>query len=252
MSRIILHKTVATLLFAASLIAFGGCSGDKKESSDSLKASRTASTPDPKKSTEVVSKPAVPAGPRYHDRIRVKNLGPLREVFNDSNKYQYAHAERLGINPIHTLNDSYFSKRPLVKVSSCSDYFVDSLTHSMPYLVPEAAALLSDIGRNFIDSLASRGADGYRIKVTSLLRTPMHVRKLRRVNVNATDSSTHQFGTTFDISWRNFACEDETRTINEGDLKNLLAEVLFDLRKEGRCLVKYEHKTCCFHITTIK
>ena len=194
----------------------------------------------------------IPDGPRYHDRIKINNIGHLREVFNDSNRYHYEYAEKLGINPIHSLHDAYFATRPLVHVMTCEDYVVDSLTHSMPYLVPEGAALLSKIGRNFIDSLASRGADGYRIKVTSLLRTPAHVKRLRRINVNSTDSSTHQFGTTFDISWSNFVVSDSSRTINEGDLKNLLAEVLLDLRNEGRCLVKYEHKTCCFHITTIK
>lgn len=198
------------------------------------------------------AKADIPQGPRHHDRIKVNNLGPLREVFNDSNKYHYEYAERLGIDPIHSLNDAYFAKRPLVYIESCDDYAVDTLTHSMPYLVPEGARLLSRIGRNFIDSLANRGGDGYRIKVTSLLRTPKHVKKLRRVNVNSTDSSTHQFGTTFDISWTNFVYDDPDRTLDEGDLKNLLAEVLYDLRNEGACLVKYEHKTCCFHITAIK
>lgn len=238
-------------MLVALSIAAASCGGSDT-SSDSTNDSSAFAISTPKESLSTVKNHNIPSGPRYHDRIKVNNLGKLREVFNDSNKYQYAYAERLGITPIRSLRDTYFTKRPLVKIETCSDYFVDSLTHSMPYLVPEAASLLSHIGHNFIDSLANRGADGYRIKVTSLLRTPMHVRKLRRVNVNASDSSTHQFGTTFDISWRNFACADSSRTIDEGDLKNLLAEVLFDARKEGRCLVKYEHKTCCFHITAIK
>jgi hypothetical protein len=32
----------------------------------------------------------------------------------------------------------------------------------------------------------------------------------------------------------------------------LLGEVLRDLRNQGRCLVKYEYKTACFHITAIR
>lgn len=191
-------------------------------------------------------------GPRHNDRIRVANLGSLAELFNDSNYRQYAYAEKLGITPIRDIGGAYFTKRPLIHITSNQYYFVDSLTHSAPFLVPEAASLLRHIGRNFIDSLAHRGADGYRIKVTSLLRTAQSVKRLRRVNRNATDSSTHQFGTTFDISWSNFKCADSTRTIDEGDLKNLLAEVLEDARREGRCLVKFERKTCCFHITATK
>ena len=107
----------------------------------------------------------------------VNNIGHLREVFNDSNKYQYAHAERIGIEPISDLYFAYHTRRPLRHITTCDLYKVDSLTHSLPFLVPEAARLLEDIGRNFIDSLASRGADGYRIKVTSLLRTASSVRR---------------------------------------------------------------------------
>lgn len=196
-----------------------------------------------------VNGPAIPAGERHHDRIHINSVGRLADVFNDSNKYQYAWAERVGIQPITNLNGALRTSRPLVYITSCEAYGVDELTHSLPYLVPEAADLLETIGYNFIDSLRRRGADGYKVKVTSLLRTPSTVKKLRRVNKNATDSSTHQFGTTFDLSWSKFVCADSTRTIDEGDLKNLLAEVLLDLRLQNRCMVKFERKTACFHIT---
>lgn len=181
--------------------------------------------------------------------IKVRNIGPLGRVFNDSNFLQLEAAKRLGIEPISDLRTSYFMRRPIIKISSNQYYHVDSLRHSIPYLVPEAATLLQDIGKNFIDSLHKRGGDSYKIKVTSVLRTPESVGRLRRVNINATDSSTHQYATTFDISYTNFYCLDENRQINQGDLKNLLGEVLYDLRQQGRCLVKYEYKTGCFHVT---
>ena len=59
------------------------------------------------------------------------------------------------------------------------------------------------------------------------------------------------FGTTFDISYSKFICDnpDATHRTFE-DLKNMLAEVLYDLKQEGRCYVKYESKQSCFHITT--
>ena len=182
-------------------------------------------------------------------RIKVRNLGSLGKLFNDSNYMQLEVASQIGIEPVSDFSKAYFMKRPIVKVESNQYYQIDSLRHSMPYLVPEAANLLSEIGKNFLDSLKNRGGDSYKIKVTSLLRTPETVGRLRRVNVNATDSSTHQFATTFDISYTNFYCLDDNRQINQGDLKNLLAEVLSDLRDQGKCLVKYEYKTGCFHIT---
>lgn len=199
--------------------------------------------------TEMSNSPVSSSGDGKVRSIRVKNIGALGKVFNDSNYLQLQAARNIGIDPIEDLQSAYFMKRPLVKVSEHEYYHIDSLRHSLPYLVPEAAALLQQIGKNFIDSLHNRGGDNYKIKVTSLLRTPETVGRLRRVNVNATDSSTHQFATTFDISYTNFFCLDERRQINQGDLKNLLAEVLLDLRKQGKCLVKYEYKTGCFHIT---
>lgn len=185
-------------------------------------------------------------------RIPVRPIGRLWEVFNDSNYQHYAHAERLGIRPITSLRDAYRTRRPVIKIESNELYLVDSLTHSLPYLVPEAARLLDDIARNFRDSLSSRGGYPHLFRVTSLLRTPLTVKKLRRINRNATDSSTHQFGTTFDISYARFYTPDSTKAINDGDLKNLLGEVLYDLRRQGRCLVKYERKSPCYHITVTR
>ncbi|MCM1369237.1 MAG: DUF5715 family protein [Candidatus Amulumruptor caecigallinarius] len=183
------------------------------------------------------------------NRPRVMNLGRLADVFNDSNKYQYESAEKIGISPLKGIRDAYFTRRPLVKIKSCEYYELDSLTHSMPYLVPEAAELLNTIGRNFNDMLRERGVGPHRIRVTSVLRSPLQVKKLRRINRNATDSSTHQFATTFDITYARFHCLDERRKANDEDLKNILAEVIHNLHKRGKCKVKYEIKSPCFHIT---
>ncbi len=202
--------------------------------------------------SEIDTPKQITKNPNYSFRIPVRNIGHLYEVFNDSNKYQYEYAEKLGIDPINSLYESYHTKQPLRHIKTCDYYRVDKLTHSLPFLIPQASDLLKKIGENFIDSLSSRGAGKYRIIVTSLLRTGSSVRNLRRVNVNATDSSTHKFGTTFDLTYSRFDCLDSTRPIHDGDLKNLLAEVLFDLRNQGRCLVKFEKKTSCFHVTAIR
>lgn len=180
---------------------------------------------------------------------RYRGFGRLNEVFNDSNKYQYAAGERIGIKPIRTLAAAYFSGRPLVKLESNSLYTVEELTHSMPYLVPQAARLLETIGRNFQDSLRSRNLQGHKFRVTSLLRTAQSVKKLKKVNRNATDSSTHQLATTFDISYAKFDHDGKSPKASDEELKYVLAEVLRDLRRQQKCLVKYEIKSPCFHIT---
>jgi uncharacterized protein YcbK (DUF882 family) len=182
-------------------------------------------------------------------RIRIHSVGNLAKVFNDSNHVQLVAAKALGIVPIENLQSAWNVTRPLAKVESCREYYLEELTHSYPYLVPEAASLLREIGARFIDSLNARGGGNYRIKVTSVLRTPETVRRLQRVNGNATKESTHQYGTSFDISFKEFICDSVGNNRTFEDLKNLLAEVLRDLQLHNRCYVKFERHQSCFHIT---
>lgn len=176
--------------------------------------------------------------------------GSLAHTFDDVNALHLEAARKLGIDAINSEADAWNLRRPIVEIKSCREYYVDDLTHSYPFLVPEAAQLLSDIGSAFNSELAARGGGAYRIKVTSVMRTPLTVGQLRRVNRNASAESAHQYATTFDISYGKFICDDATQTRRtQEDLKNLLAEVLHSLRAEGRCYVKYEYKQACFHIT---
>ena len=226
------------------------CSGSNEENVlDTVRASASAAA-----ATEIpVTDDGGYSGPELLGlRIRINNIGPLAQVFNDLNSEQLRYAKQLGIEPITDLNKTYFTKRPVIRLYSNEAYALDSLTHSLPYLVPEAERLLRRIGMNFIDSLKSRGAGGYRIKVTSVLRTAASVRELRKVNVNATEESTHQYGTTFDISYSDFPHDLSTPVVEQEDLKNLLGEVLADLRRDSCCLVKYEKTSPCFHITVTR
>lgn len=172
------------------------------------------------------------------------------KVFNDSNYRHLQYARAAGIVPPDERRDIWHTGAGVVRVRSNKYIYIDSLKHSYPYLMPHAADLLNEIGRRFADSLAAHGGGDYRLKVTSLLRTPMTVGKLRRVNRNATAESAHRYATTFDISYSKFIYDGgigPARTFD--DLKVLLARIVYDLRAEGRCLVKHERKQACFHIT---
>lgn len=183
-------------------------------------------------------------------RLYVRPLGgSLGAVFNDINNVHLPVAEEIGIKPIDGVRDAWNVNRPLRRIESCDAYRVDKLTHSLPYLIPDAADLLEEIGTRFNDTLAARGGGNYKIKVTSVLRTEGAVNKLRRNNINATQQSAHRYGTTFDISYSKFICDSVTVPRTQEDLKNLLGEILKDLREDGRCYVKYERKQGCFHIT---
>jgi hypothetical protein len=182
-------------------------------------------------------------------RIHINSVGACHRVFNDSNYLHIAVASKIGIKPINNLTDAWKAGASLVRLKSCEAYYLDHLSHSLPYLVPKADKLLTDIGIAFRDSLKARGGGDYRIKVTSVLRTPALVKHLRRRNRNAVDTSAHLYGTTFDISYAKFICNNPAVPTTQEDMKNLLAEVVFAMREKGRCYVKYEYKQACFHIT---
>ncbi|MBR6456289.1 MAG: hypothetical protein IKS72_05075, partial [Prevotella sp.] len=63
-------------------------------------------------------------------KLRTRYLGDLRELFNDSNHVHYPVAERQGIEPIMSNADAWNVRRPLVKVVSCRDFYVQELHHS--------------------------------------------------------------------------------------------------------------------------
>lgn len=178
---------------------------------------------------------------------RVSNLA---KQFNDINDDHLQYAQHIGIKPITSTRDIWRNKKPMMKIESCEDFQVDKLTHSYPYLVEPAAQLLHDIGAEFNQELKNQGGGDYKIKVTSLLRTSESVNRLKKGNVNSTQNSAHLYGTTFDISYVDFPeghLNEKKHT--DGDLKNLLSGVLLKMKEEGRCLVKFERKQGCFHIT---
>lgn len=181
-----------------------------------------------------------------------KNKGEFRyfrnyqRTFNDMNDRHLKAARQWGIKPVVTDADFDREKEKLSELSSCRYYVLDELTHSIPYLVPRAEELLETIGRNFRDSLDSKGLPDRKIIVTSVLRTTGTVKQLRKNNINASANSAHVYGTTFDVAYARYkgAAKEET-----DKLKSVLAEVLQDLRKQKKCYVRYEFKQGCFHIT---
>jgi uncharacterized protein YcbK (DUF882 family) len=162
--------------------------------------------------------------------------------FNDINDTQLTAATRIGITPIANREDAERLKSRLVLIRTCQYYKVDPLQHSIPYLVPEAADLLTEIGRRFQEYTGNE----CRFIITSLLRTREDVKKLKRQNGNASKNSCHFYATTFDITYNRF---DRKGSLREGRLKEDLARALYDLHSAGYCYVKYERKQACFHVT---
>lgn len=185
---------------------------------------------------------------------KITGVGDYNDAFPDMNDIQLATAQRLGIPIIEDREAAHRHKKDLVYIGDNPFFRVERLTYSIPYLVPRAERLLTEISRNFIDSLQCKGLPAYKLVVTSVLRTQKDVARLRRVNGNASENSCHQYGTTFDICYNNFyrvidPDDLSGRQVWDGRLKEILAEVLRDQRNAGTCYVRYEGRQACFHIT---
>ena len=191
---------------------------------------------------------------RLNEPRNIRGVVSYKRSFPDLNDKHLEVAKAVGIRPLEDREEAESMKEKLTHITDNEFYVVDSLTHSIPYLVPRASALLDTIGSNFLDSLAAKGLNPNQVIVTSVLRTQSDVKRLRRRNGNASANSAHCFGATFDVSWKRFKkVEDENgrplQDVGSDTLKLVLAEGLRDLRQAEKCYIKYELKQGCFHIT---
>jgi len=166
----------------------------------------------------------------------------------------------------------------LVSLGDSTEFWVlRKLTHSVPYVTPDARALLLEMGRRFHAKLDSAGLPRYRMKVTSALRSDATQAALRRTNRNASRTvSSHEFGTTIDVSYYRFAVparlaadsakggapvvpwEMESAMLEKvGKDENLAIQALLgrsiaELREEGKLLVRMENGQTVWHFTVAR
>ena len=189
----------------------------------------------------------------------IKSVGTIRvDYFKDLNAAHLKYAKANGIKGFKSNKEfkeqigDLVDDDELVEIETCKYYVVDKLTHSHPYLTPDAAELLDDIGKRFQDKLEEHDLKKRYYQVTSLLRTGESQRGLSRSNVNASSNSSHLYGTTFDITYARVFTKQKLQKsaeIADGPAIRLLSEAIGELRKEGRCVVVTERKERCFHIT---
>jgi hypothetical protein len=161
------------------------------------------------------------------------------------------HARRTGIKECR--NEAELKLRvgegQLSKVSGGRGYTVEKLTHSYPYLTGPGKDLLEEIGRRFRAKTDKAGIAGAEVLVTSLTRTREKVSNLRRNNSNASPNSPHLFGNAFDITYVRFKCRKLNVTpCDTRFMKEALAEIIWELRKEKKCWATYERAQSCYHI----
>jgi len=177
---------------------------------------------------------------------------------NDKNDIHLLNAQKNGLKKPFATNadfdaeiDDYVRRSILVEVVDNPLYQLKNLTSSRPYLIPEAVDLLNEIGYRFQTELKEKKYKNYRFRITSLLRTEEDQNKLTHRNSNATEHSAHLYGTTFDISYKDFCRVDNDSIESRYETVQTLTNVLVKMREECKFLAVRERKQSCFHITVV-
>jgi hypothetical protein len=162
-------------------------------------------------------------------------------------------AKRNGINP--SRNDKELrqniSRGKLVKVRSGRLYIVDRMFYSYPAVTRDSKILLDEIATRFRKKASQKGLNGCRFYITSMTRRPDHLKSLRRHNSNSSANSPHLYGNAFDISYKRFSVRKLVLTnCDKRFLKEVLSEVIWEMRNEKRCWATYERMQNCFHVVS--
>jgi len=177
---------------------------------------------------------------------------------NDPNEIHLIHAHKNGLKEPFTTTadfktkiDSLKRKSVLIEVTDNKFYQLKALSHSQPYLIPEAVDMLNEIGYRFQKRLQEKKYHNFRFRITSLLRTEETQNSLSHFNHNATLHSAHLYGTTVDISYKNFYNTDTDSIESSYEAVQTLTKVLVEMREECKFLAVRERHQSCFHITVV-
>lgn len=211
-------------------------------------------------------------------RVRVLRWREVWGLRRDKNAKQIAVAQSLGVRAGgQAAIERLVREGRLVPLGDSTEYWVlRKMTHSVPYVTPDARALLVEVGRRFHARLDSAGLPRFRMKVTSALRTDETQAELRKSNPNASQTvSAHEFGTTMDVSYERFAVPaaprdtaraaappvpwemeaamlEQTAKGNGRAIQALLGRSIAELRAQGALLVMMENGQTVFHFTVAR
>jgi hypothetical protein len=197
------------------------------------------------------------------------------------NAQHVARARALGVRVASSeVGDSLVAEGRLVQLEDSTHHWIVRRGTSPAYVVPDVRLLLEVLGGRFQDRLAEMGVPPYRLEVTSALRTSERQQRLRRTNANAAAGvSSHEFGTTVDLSYAAFAPPaDAAEELLEGvpaefapylerfvdlafesvsarksrELGAIFSQVLREAQAEGLVLVIYERQQTVYHLTVAR
>lgn len=172
---------------------------------------------------------------------------------NDRIVDYYVQAKSTGIERCENQFDigKRITDRRLFRVKTGRRFIVEKMSYSYPYLTKDSKDLLDEIGSRFSRKIEMNGLKGSRFFITSMTRTSEKLKGLGDRNGNVSENSPHLNGNAFDISYARFSFIKLFVTeCDKWYLKEALAEVIWELRKEKKCWATYERKQGCFHIVS--
>ncbi len=192
-----------------------------------------------------------------------------------------ARARTLGVRVgSSAATDSLFAAGGLVQLEDSTHHWIVRRGTSPAYVVPHLRTLLEVLGGRFQERLAGMGLPAYRLEVTSALRNSARQARLRRSNANpAAGVSSHEFGTTVDLSYAAFAppaaspaqidasvptelaphlerivdlALESVSARKSRELGAIFSQVLREAQAEGLALVIYERQQTVYHLTVAR
>ena len=197
------------------------------------------------------------------------------------NAAHLAQARALGVRVVSRVaRDSLLAAGRLVQLEDSTYHWIVRGGTSPAYVVPHLRTLLEVLGGRFQERLAGLGLPPYRLEVTSALRTSERQERLRRSNANAAAGvSSHEFGTTVDLSYAAFAppadppgeiltsvptefaphlerivdlALESVSARKSRELGAIFSQVLWEAQTEGLALVIYERQQTVYHLTVAR
>jgi len=102
--------------------------------------------------------------------------------------------------------DSLVAAGRLIELEDSTRYWIVRPGDPPAQVVPDLRTVLEVLGAGFQERLAEMGLPPYRMEITSAFRTAERQARLRRNNANAAAGvSSHEFGTTVDLSYAAFS-----------------------------------------------
>ena len=207
--------------------------------------------------------------------MRPVEVEELRRYLNAAH---VSKARELGVRAADSAAvDSLVAAGRLVQLEDSTRHWIVRPGDSPAHVVPSVRSLLVVLGERFQERLADIGLPPYRLEITSALRTAERQARLRRTNANAAAGvSSHEYGTTVDLSYAAFAPPADVPREVIGDvpddlrphirriadlafesvsarksreLGKIFSDVLAEAQAEGIVLVIYERQQTVYHLT---